>query len=350
MKTKDKIILASLIVILFSCSIYLIRSILAPFLISFLLAYFLDPIVDRVCHKFKVSRLTASLGIVVLFFIIIIVASIFILPIIYEQINELIIALPQYGRMFVHEIYPQIVVKFDEIGIRIPADLSQVIERQDTETMLGFLQNFIINLFTSAAAVINVLSLIFIMPILVFYLLKDWDILVEKFHSYLPKKFAAQTMKIMGEVDIALSGYIRGQVNVCLILAFIYSLLLSLTGLDFGVLIGVLTGIFTFIPYVGALGGFIAAIFASFFQWGFDWLSIAPVIVVFLFCQTLETNYLTPKLVGTKVGLHPVWIIFGLFVFGVLFGFIGVMLATPLTAICGVLIKHLALEYKKRIS
>ena len=166
----------------------------------------------------------------------------------------------------------------------------------------------------------------------------------------MPSKFANSVSKIMAEIDQALAGFIRGQISVCLILGFIYSILLTVVGLDFGFLIGIITGFLTFIPYVGALTGFIAAILVAFFQWGFSFIDLATITGVFIFGQLLESNYLTPKLVGKNIGLHPVWIVFGLFVFGALFGFIGVLFATPLTAVCGVLIKHLSFEYKKRIS
>ena len=143
---------------------------------------------------------------------------------------------------------------------------------------------------------------------------------------------------------------VRGQFNVCLILVIIYSSLLSFTGLNFGFLIGFLTGLFSFIPYVGMLSGVTAAIAVALFQWGFDTSHISAVSLVFIFGQIVESNFLTPKLIGAKIGLHPVWLIFGLFIFGALFGFIGVLVAVPLTAICGVIIKHFALEYKKKFT
>ncbi|NDA64879.1 MAG: AI-2E family transporter, partial [Chitinophagia bacterium] len=187
---------------------------------------------------------------------------------------------------------------------------------------------------------IIILSLIFITPILIFYFLKDWNIIVNNFKSHLPKKFALLTEKILSDLDKSLSGFVRGQLLVCIVMAIFYSLILSIWGLNFGFAIGFITGILTFIPYVGAITGFFIAILVALFQYNFILSSIVPIIFIFALGQFIEANFLVPKLVGLRIGLHPVWIVFGLFVFGALFGLFGVFFATPLTAIFGVLIKH----------
>ena len=211
-------------------------------------------------------------------------------------------------------------------------------------------KNIFDNAITSSIVLINVISIIFIAPILVFYLLKDWDLFLKKINSYLPRRISAPVKEIAKEIDKTLSGYIRGQFNVCIILAIIYAALLSICGLNFGFLIGFLTGLFAFVPYIGMLLGVTAAIIASLFQWGFDISHIAVISSIFIFGHLIESNFLTPKLIGSKIGLHPIWIIFGLFVFGALFGFVGVLIAVPLTAIFGVIIKYFAIEYKKKFT
>jgi len=351
MKEREKIIVTSLFVVTIAFAIYLIRSILTPFIISLILSYFLHPLVDRLCQKTRISRFLAVIAIVGLFFAIFFVVLSLILPIIYEQLSALISALPQYFQTLANDLYPRLAAFLISLGIKINSNFEQAFENADVaKHVLNFLQNFIANLFQSSVALVNVLSLIFITPILIFYFLKDWDVLVEKVLSFLPKKYSLSIKNILQEVDQALSGYVRGQINVCLILGIIYSISLTFIGLNFGFLIGFFTGIFSFVPYVGALSGFTIAIVLAMLQWGVDFTNLSLIVLVFLFCQTLESNYLTPKLIGNKVGLHPVWIIFGLFVFGSLFGFLGMLLSTPLSAICGVLIRNLALEYKKRIS
>ncbi len=350
MKINEKVLFMAGVLIAFGSAIYLIRSILSPFIFSLVVAYFLHPLVDFLCKK-KFSRLGASLLIIVVFFAVFVAIVALIFPIIYEQLEAFILALPQYFQVVVSELYPKLVVFLDSAGIKINKDFFSVVDNADLDLkILDFFKNFLLGIFSSSVAFINVLSLIFITPILIFYLIKDWDLLSTKVYTYLPSKFANSASKIMKEIDKALAGFVRGQISVCLILGFIYSILLTIAGLDFGFLIGIITGFLTFIPYIGALTGFVAAILVAFFQWGFSFVDLATITGVFVFGQLLESNYLTPKLVGKNIGLHPVWIIFGLFIFGALFGFIGVLFATPLTAICGVLIKYLSFEYKKRIS
>ena len=350
MTTKDKIIVTALMLIAFGWSIYLIRSILSPFVFSLIIAYLLHPLMDYLVRK-NISRLGAAWLIIGVFFAVLFSVIVLTAPIIYTQSEAFILALPQYFQTVVDDIYPKCAAFLSSIGIRVNSDLLQVIDEADLDSkILDFMQNFAINAFSSSVAFINILSLIFITPILIFYLLKDWNLLSSKVKSYMPSRYALAGGKIMNEIDVAMAGYIRGQISVCLILSFIYSLFLTLAGLNFGFLIGFVTGFITFVPYVGALTGFVVAMLIALFQWGFNFVELSTIAGVFIFCQMLESNYLTPKLIGKNIGLHPVWIVFGLFVFGALFGFIGILFATPLTAVCSVLIRHLSFEYKKHIS
>jgi predicted PurR-regulated permease PerM len=345
MQTKS--IIAALILIAFGSLIYLIKSVLTPFICSLVIAYFLDPLVDYLVSKHKLSRLTSTSLILGLFLSVFISVSSVLLPIIYIQSADLIDELPKYLQIITQEFYPKIVAAVEPFGIRLDGDFSHLISNEKS----GFVdlsQNFLGNALSSSITFINILSLIFITPILIFYLLKDWDILTAKVYELLPKSVAIPTKEIAHEINKTLAGYVRGQFNVCLILAIFYSISLSLIGLDFGFLIGFLTGMFAFIPYIGMLAGTTAAIIVALFQWGLDPTNLLLVSMVFIFAQLIESNFLTPKLIGDKIGVHPVWMIFGLFVFGVLFGFVGVLLAVPLTAVCGVVTKYFALKYKKK--
>ncbi len=351
MKLKDKLISIAVILAIFFWLIYLVKSVLAPFVCSFIIAYFLDPIVDFFCKKYKMSRALATSLILGLFLTILITLGAILLPILCAQFTALLTALPGYFQTILHDFYPKAVSILDGVGFRIDKDLSHLLaNEQVTAKFVDLSKNIVNNAVTSSLTLINILSLIFITPILIFYLLKDWKILIKKIGDYLPRQVAISTRKIALDIDKTLSGYVRGQFNVCLILGLIYSSLLSFTGLNFGFLIGLLTGLFSFVPFVGMLCGVTTAIIVALFQWGFDVTHISAVSLVFVFGQVVESNFLTPKLIGAKIGLHPVWLIFGLFVFGVLFGFFGILIAVPLTAICGVIIKHFALEYKKRVT
>lgn len=349
MKLKDKIILGVAILAIFIWLIYLVKSVLTPFIFSLIIAYFLDPMVDKLekSKKIKFSRIGATTIILGMFLTVLIIAGSVLFPIIYSQLNSLIHTLPQYFQVFSSDFYPKVIELMNSFGFKIEEDFAQII---GNERFVNFSHDIFNNALDSSMSFINILSLIFITPILVFYLLKDWDLLVKKINDYLPKTFSLEAKEIATDVDKTLSGYIRGQFNVCLILGLFYSIFLSISGLNFGFLIGFLTGLFSFIPYVGMICGVIIAFIVALFQWGMDINNLAIIAVIFLAGQMIEGNFLTPKLIGSRIGLHPVWVIFGLFVFGNLFGFTGILVAVPLTAIFGVIIRYFALKYKKKFT
>ena len=346
MKLKDKAILYLIISALVLVFFYTIKSILFPFIAAIALAYFLDPLADKI-EKRGFSRTSATAMILGVFLVSITLLLALILPLLYSQTINLFAAIPGYFTVVVDNFYPQISSFAIKHGFEIPSDFHTYFSGQNFSNIFNFSGDVVGSIMQSGIVLVNVLSLIFITPILVFYVLRDWDLLVSKINHYLPDHYSANIRNIFKEIDKTLSGYVHGQFNVCAILGIFYALGLSLVGLNFGFLIGFLTGFLSFIPYIGMLSGVTIAIVVGLFQWGFDSFHIGVVATIFLTGQILESNFLTPKLVGDKVGLHPVWIMFGLFVFGVLFGFGGVLLSMPLTEICGVLIKFFASQYKK---
>ena len=200
-------------------------------------------------------------------------------------------------------------------------------------------------LIANGFAFINLISLILITPIVAFYMLRDWDTFVKKFEGLLPKKSKRGIMQSMQEINTIIAGFIRGQLSVCVILGLYYSIGLKLVGLELGLLVGFIAGVISFIPYVGSITGFVLAIILAFAQFN-DITHVMYVVAVFLSGQFLEGNFLTPKLVGDNVGLHPVWVMFALLAGGVLLGFLGLMLAVPVAAIIGVLLRNLIKRYK----
>jgi predicted PurR-regulated permease PerM len=199
-------------------------------------------------------------------------------------------------------------------------------------------------LWAGGLALFNAVSIVLITPVVAFYLLRDWDLIVAKIDSWLPREFAPTIRGIMEEIDTTIAGFVRGVGTVVLFLATVYGVGLTLVGLEFGLLVGLVAGFLSFIPYVGALFGVAAALIIALVQFG-DWLHIAMVLGVFGFGQTIESFYLTPRLVGEKVGLHPVWVIFALMVGGLLMGFTGVLLAIPIAATIGVLVRFFLGQY-----
>jgi predicted PurR-regulated permease PerM len=195
-------------------------------------------------------------------------------------------------------------------------------------------------------ALISVVSLVVVTPVVAFYLLYDWDHMIERIDALLPREHA-ETIRALGrDVNVAIAGFIRGQGAVCLILGLFYAVSLTVVGLNFGFLIGSVAGVISFIPYVGSLVGFFLSVGVALVQFWPDWIWIGAVIAVFVVGQFLEGNILQPRLVGSSIGVHPVWLMFALFAFGSLFGFVGVLLAVPVTAAIGVLVRFAVSRYR----
>lgn len=341
MNTKDKIIFFGIIAIIFASLIYAIRSVITPFLVSAVIAYFLDPSVDKIEKKFHFSRLSASIIVMSVFLFILIVVGLVVFPMIYDQTLNIIQNTPQYMSFVSDNFYPKIVNFFAKYNIKIENDFFSLLKNNNIFNNSNlFIEKIIISTVGSTAFLINFLSLLFIMPILVFYLLKDWNNIINKIYLILPKKYAQEIKYVFILIDKSLSSYARGQIIVCLILAIFYAFGLTIFKLNHGFSIGIITGLLSFIPYVGFGLGVIIGILDGLIQWGISFTNLAPVVIIFIAGQFLESNFLTPNLIGKKVELHPLWIIFGIFFFGALFGFLGVFLSVPLTAIFSVLIKY----------
>ena len=194
-------------------------------------------------------------------------------------------------------------------------------------------------------AVVNVITLLFLTPVVAFYMLRDWDRLVAKIDELLPRHSALVIREQMAKIDETISAYLRGQVNVCFALSVYYVLALGLLNLKFFLIVGLVGGMLAFIPFVGAMSSFLAAMLIGWFQFG-DFASLAIIGGIYAFGQVLEGNILVPNLVGDKIGVHPVWIIFGMLAGATLFGFVGILLAVPLTAVIGVLARFAIERYR----
>jgi predicted PurR-regulated permease PerM len=192
-------------------------------------------------------------------------------------------------------------------------------------------------LLTSALSVINAIVFIVVVPVVAFYLLLDWDNMVTRIDSWLPRDHRETIRAIARDIDKVLAGFVRGQVSVCIALGTFYAVALMLAGLDFGLIVGAIAGLITFIPYIGALIGGALAIGLALFQFWGEWLNIGIIAAIFAAGQFLEGNIITPRFVGKSVGLHPVWLLFALSAFGTVFGFVGMLVAVPVAAAIGVL-------------
>jgi predicted PurR-regulated permease PerM len=209
----------------------------------------------------------------------------------------------------------------------------------------AWLGRFAQSLWAGGQAIISVFALLVVTPVVAFYLLVDWDRMVTTVDSWLPVRHRDTIRRLAREIDVAIAGFVRGQAAVCLILGTFYALALTLLGLNFGALIGMTAGLISFIPYVGSLTGLVLSVGVALVQFWPDWTMVLATLAVFVVGQFVEGNILSPKLVGSSVGLHPVWLMFALLAFGSLFGFVGLLLAVPLAAIAGVLARFALQRY-----
>ena len=334
--TRERIIFWLGVVILLLVTLHAVSSILLPFIVGILVAYFLDPAADKL-ESWGCSRFSASIMIIAAFFAVAITSAAILLPVLYDQMLSLSLKLPGYIQTL-QDNYGQTLSKF------ISLIDGQVEEKSDkvlsiSSYALKYSGKFLKSILESGAALLGLLSLIFISPIVAFYMLRDYDKMIARIDSWLPQTHAKTIREQIKLMDKALSGFIRGMANVCFILGVFYAIGLSLVGLDFGLLIGFCTGLISFIPYVGMIIGMAVGMGVAFFQYGPDIISLGMVLGVFVIGQVIEGNFLTPNLVGNRVNVHALWIIFALLAGGSLFGFVGVLLAVPFAAVLAVLIR-----------
>jgi len=324
--------------------IWLLKSILLPFVAGMAIAYFLDPLADRL-ENIGMSRLVATTIITVSFLLVVVLASILILPLLYEQTLAFVETLPKLiseARNFLVDISQTQLAR--GLGAR-SGDVEKALSGV-SENSASWLMGMLASLGTKSLHFFSVMALIVVTPVVAFYLLLDWDRLVEKVDELIPREHLETVRGLGREINTVLAGFVRGQVIVCLFLGVFYSVGLTLVGLKFGLVVGIVTGILSFIPYLGSIVGFLASFILAAFQFGPDYVQIGLVVGVFLLGQFIEGNFLEPKLVGNRVQLHPVWIMFAIFAFSALGGFVGALLAVPMAATLGVLMRFTIRQYE----
>ena len=319
--------------------LYALGNVLLPFVLGGAIAYVLDPIADRF-EKLGFSRVLSVATITVIAALGFVVAFLLIIPTLIQQTTSLVESAPTIVAQLQHwltEKFPSLMDAESTIRHQLTA-IGQTIQSKGGDLLNGVL--------SSALSLINILVLLVVVPVVAFYLLLDWDRMVAVIDDLLPRDHAPAIRQVAADIDKTLASFIRGQGTVCLILGTYYGVSLMLVGLNFGLAVGFVGGIISFIPYVGALVGGALAIGLALFQFWGDWLWIGVVAGIFGLGQLMEGNVLTPKLVGGSVGLHPVWLILALSVFGSLFGFVGMLVAVPVAAMFGVLARFALVQYK----
>jgi predicted PurR-regulated permease PerM len=323
--------------------LYAFSSILLPFFAGMILAYFLDPVADRL-ERWGMSRMSATITILVVFIVALALGLVIVIPILASQMADFLSRMPDYlSRLqdLVTNIDPEWLSQ--RIGAN-PEDLREGLNSLLTQGA-GFISTVFSSIWSSGAALIDIAGLFVITPVVAFYMLLDWDNMVAKVDAWVPRDHLGTVRQIALDIDKAVAGFVRGQGTLCLILGIIYAVGLTVVGLNFGLLIGFFAGLISFIPYVGSLVGLVLSVGVALVQFWPEWHWVVVVAAIFFGGQFIEGNILQPNLVGKSVGLHPVWLMFALFAFGALFGFVGLLVAVPAAAAVGVLVRFALSRY-----
>ena len=335
---KQQTIYWGIAALLFFVALWYLGSVMLPFLVGGAVAYFLDPVADRL-ERLGLGRVTATTLITLGAVLIVVLLVLAVIPQLIQQLSALINATPAIAAKFegfLRETFPEM---SDSTSVmrQTLAQIASAIQARGGALAQGLL--------TSVLSVVGWLLFIVIVPVVAFYLLMDWDHLITRIDALLPRDHAPTIRRLAREIDAVLAGFVRGQLSVCLAMGVYYGTTLMLAGLQFGLIIGAIAGAITVIPYIGALIGGALAIGLALYQFWGEWLQIGIVAAIFGIGQFLEGNVITPRLVGKSVGLHPVWLMLALSIFGAIFGFAGLLVAVPVAAALGVLTRFALTQY-----
>ncbi len=328
--------------VVFFAILWFLGDVILPFLVGGAIAYFLDPLADRL-ERLGLTRVAATTVITLVAVLIMVLLVLAVIPTLVNQLTALVNAAPDIAKRlqgFLVERFPELSDETSTIRQTL-ANIAATIQARGAE-----LANSVIS---SALGVISAVVFVVVVPVVAFYLLLDWDHMMARIDKLLPRDHAPTVRRLALEVDKVLAGFVRGQISVCLLLGSFYAAALMLAGLQFGLIVGAIAGAITFIPYVGSLVGGVLAVGLALFQFWGDWMSIGIVAAIFVAGQFIEGNILTPKLVGKSVGLHPVWLLFALSAFGALFGFVGLLVAVPVAAALGVFLRFSLGQYQTSV-
>ncbi|WP_282151655.1 AI-2E family transporter [Ruegeria atlantica] len=335
---KDQLRYWGIAAVIFVLLLWALGDVLLPFVIGGAIAYFLDPVADRL-ENLGLSRMAATAIITVVGILGFALAILMVVPALITQLIELVEVMPslfQQLRSFIEQQFPSLLDR-ESNSHQFLVSLGETLKSKTGDVLQSVA--------ASLGSAINVVVLLVIVPVVAVYMLLDWDRMIARIGDLLPRDHAPTIKRLAGEIDAVLASFVRGMGTVCLILGTYYAVALMAVGLQFGLIVGFIAGLVTFIPYLGALIGGTLAIGLALFQFWGDWAHIGLVAGIFALGQVTEGNFLTPKLVGSSVGLHPVWLLLALSVFGALFGFVGMLIAVPVAAALGVLARYATSVY-----
>jgi len=332
-------------IVLTALLVYLLGPVLTPFLAAAILAYIGDPLVDRL-EAYKLPR---TLSVVLVFSVLTLIALLtffILLPMIERQLGVFAQKLPSYIDLFQHAVLPWVFEKLGVTDPKVSLEAFKLAMQEYWQPAGGTLKNMFASVAHSGLVLAGWLANLVLIPVVTFYLLRDWDHLVRRVNELIPRRSQPVVARLAKESDTVLGAFLRGQLLVMLALAMIYSAGLSLIGLDLAILIGLVAGLISFVPYLGFIVGILLAGITAIVQFH-DGLHLGYVVLVFGFGQAIEGMLLTPLLVGDRIGLHPVAVIFAVLAGGQLFGFVGVLLALPVVAVIAVILRYAHERYKE---
>ena len=335
-------IIGSLVFLVVMVLLYSLRTILTPFIAAAILAYILNPLVNKLTSA-KIGRGLAAVLVTLLAIAIVVGLILFIIPMMVQQAEAAWQRVPDMVNYVQHQLIPWINQTF-HTHLSLNGQVVTQYVAQNSEEIRSGLSKLMPFLANKGTSLMLMAANLFLLPILLYYFLADWPRWAEGTRRLIPRRYLEQVLRIGGEIDKTLSEYLRGQLLVMIIVGLIYGGGLALVGLDSGFAIGMLAGMLVVIPYLGAFIGMLLATLAALLQFG-TLGGLASVWSVFLVGQMLESYVITPRLVGERIGLSALWVIFALMAFGQLLGFVGMLLALPMAAICLVLLRELTQHY-----
>ena len=333
-----------LILFILGYFLYMVSDIFLPFVVGMGLAYILDPLADRLEAK-GMSRSLATITISGAFFAVATIAVVFSAPLLLEQINNFITELPAYISLARDTIEPYLNRMTSKLDINQGQDFKSLTSSFG-DSAKAIATSVLNGIMQSGIALANFASLLVITPVVSFYFLRDWDRIIKEIDELLPRQYAETIREQCNSIDVTLSSFMRGTLNVMLVLSAFYAVTLTIAGLKYSLLIAMLAGVMIIIPFIGTTISGILAVGLAYLQFN-ELSSVGIVAGIFVAGQMLEGYYLTPKLVGDSVGLNPVWIIFGMLAGGAIMGFVGILIAVPVTAVCGVLLRFAVEQYRE---
>ena len=351
MTTKQEKVLPDYRLILFAAAmlglIYVLSPILAPFLIGAILAYICSPLVDHIGRlrfgKVRIGRTLSTLLVIALLFGIFIVLLLIVVPLVQKELVLVMQRMPAYLETLCTKVEPWLLTHF---GVTLAIDITQIqdILTQNWKSASNFVGKLLLQVSTHGLALIGWIANLLLVPVVLFYLLRDWHGIIHRFAELIPRDWYAKTASIAREIDLVLAEFLRGQLSVMVLTGIFYAAGLWFAGLELALPIGMIAGLLGFVPYLGPTLGILLALLAAALQFS-SLGQLIPVALVFAAGQVLESMVLTPWLVGDRIGLHPVVVIFALLAGGQLFGFSGILLALPVGAAIAVGLRHARHSY-----